>query len=299
MNKLIRIGDFSKNANISNRMLRHYDKIELLKPVHIEDSGYRFYTEDQYEEVQTIQVLQSFGYTLSEIKFFFDHDVSKEEFIESLKDKETKFRLDIDEQMGHLIKIQRFLDQLHSKSISSNQLLDLKKLKLDGGYKMENVVTLNDLPQTSLFYERIEEEVKNMSGTKFFISFDIDKFASINDEYGFDIGDKVIKVFYEAIYNHIVLPLNVKYYTRLGGDEFGLVVTEVTKEELSSCLDEVLKTVEMIDTVKFGMNKVFTASAGIYEFETYENVHELYHACTKGMIQAKRNGRNQYSFIKQ
>ncbi|TCW58206.1 MerR-like DNA binding protein [Bacillus thuringiensis] len=44
---MFKIGDFSKLSSLSIRMLRHYDKVELLQPVKVdEQSGYRYYSAD-------------------------------------------------------------------------------------------------------------------------------------------------------------------------------------------------------------------------------------------------------------
>jgi len=48
---MFKIGDFSKLSSISIRMLRHYDKVELLQPVKVdEQSGYRYYSADQLKK---------------------------------------------------------------------------------------------------------------------------------------------------------------------------------------------------------------------------------------------------------
>jgi DNA-binding transcriptional MerR regulator len=45
---LLKIGAFAKLSRVSTRMLRHYDKIGLLKPIHADPiTGYRFYSLDQ------------------------------------------------------------------------------------------------------------------------------------------------------------------------------------------------------------------------------------------------------------
>lgn len=43
---MLKIGDFSKLAQISIRMLRHYDELGLLTPEHVDAfTGYRYYSE--------------------------------------------------------------------------------------------------------------------------------------------------------------------------------------------------------------------------------------------------------------
>ena len=66
---MFKIGDFSKLSSISIRMLRHYDKVELLQPVKVdEQSGYRFYSAAQLKKVNQIQVLKDMRFNIATIK---------------------------------------------------------------------------------------------------------------------------------------------------------------------------------------------------------------------------------------
>ena len=65
---MLKIGEFSKLSRVSIRMLRHYDEIGILKPVHIDpDSGYRYYGEDQLSVAGRITSLKDMGFSLSAI----------------------------------------------------------------------------------------------------------------------------------------------------------------------------------------------------------------------------------------
>lgn len=66
---MLKIGDFSKLSRVSIRMLRHYDKINLLKPIKVDDvSGYRYYSEEQLLIMARIHVLRDMGFGLSLIR---------------------------------------------------------------------------------------------------------------------------------------------------------------------------------------------------------------------------------------
>ena len=66
---MLKIGEFSKLSRVSIRMLRHYDEIDILKPVHIDPyTGYRYYGEDQLTIVGRITALKDMGFGLSAIK---------------------------------------------------------------------------------------------------------------------------------------------------------------------------------------------------------------------------------------
>ena len=66
---MLKIGDFSLLSKISIHMLRHYDEIGLLKPIHVDDfTNYRYYDEKQLSVANRIQSLKGMGLSLSTIK---------------------------------------------------------------------------------------------------------------------------------------------------------------------------------------------------------------------------------------
>ncbi|EJL26897.1 MerR family transcriptional regulator [Brevibacillus sp. BC25] len=63
------ISRFSQLCKMSPRMLRHYDKEELLKPVHVDTTnGYRYYEKSQLETALLIKKLKEYKFSLPEIK---------------------------------------------------------------------------------------------------------------------------------------------------------------------------------------------------------------------------------------
>ena len=65
---MFKIGDFSRLAQVSVRMLRHYDKLGLLTPSYTDKfTGYRYYTIDQLARLNRILALNGLGLTLQEI----------------------------------------------------------------------------------------------------------------------------------------------------------------------------------------------------------------------------------------
>ncbi|MCI4129557.1 MerR family transcriptional regulator [Bacillus haynesii] len=63
------IGETAKINNVSIQALRHYDKIGLLKPSYVnEESGYRYYTLDQFIYLDIIKYAKMFGIPLKEVR---------------------------------------------------------------------------------------------------------------------------------------------------------------------------------------------------------------------------------------
>ncbi|MDD3187545.1 MAG: MerR family transcriptional regulator [Bacilli bacterium] len=65
---MYQISDFSKISHTSIQTLRYYDSLNLLKPSHInQENSYRYYTDDQLNELKVIRKLKTMGFTLIEI----------------------------------------------------------------------------------------------------------------------------------------------------------------------------------------------------------------------------------------
>ena len=96
---LYKIGDFSKKTGLSIRTLRYYDEIDLFKPVEIDlFTSYRYYSEKQLEDLNIINDLKDCGFTLEEIKKYwnnFNNDIMlerKKELLKDIKQTEEKIR---------------------------------------------------------------------------------------------------------------------------------------------------------------------------------------------------------------
>ncbi len=65
---MFRIGEFSKLAQVSGRLLRYYDELGLFSPEHTDpQSGYRYYSAQQLPRLNRILVLKELGLSLEQI----------------------------------------------------------------------------------------------------------------------------------------------------------------------------------------------------------------------------------------
>lgn len=68
---MMKISAFAKVSGISIKTLRYYDELGLLKPAHVdEQSGYRYYSEEQLLTVKRIASYKEQGFTLEQLKPF-------------------------------------------------------------------------------------------------------------------------------------------------------------------------------------------------------------------------------------
>ena len=77
---MFRIGEFSKIAQVSGRLLRYYDELGLLKPVRIDrETGYRYYSAKQIPQLNRILALKELGLTLEQIARLLEGQISTDE----------------------------------------------------------------------------------------------------------------------------------------------------------------------------------------------------------------------------
>ena len=69
---MLKIREFAKLCNTSEKTLRFYDNIGVLKAEYIHpDNGYRYYSCAQIEQYNRIVELKEVGFTLEEIRSHF------------------------------------------------------------------------------------------------------------------------------------------------------------------------------------------------------------------------------------
>lgn len=61
-------GEFAKMAHLTVRTIRFYDKQNILKPSYVNDSGARFYTDEDFARLQQILLLKYLGFSLDDIR---------------------------------------------------------------------------------------------------------------------------------------------------------------------------------------------------------------------------------------
>lgn len=94
---MLKIGYFSYLSKISIRMLRHYDQINLLKPQNTDqDTGYRYYSEDQLPLAARITALRDMGFGLTSIQQIMQQYDNPEALAQFLSVKQTELQAEAD-----------------------------------------------------------------------------------------------------------------------------------------------------------------------------------------------------------
>ncbi|CDA10808.1 MerR family transcriptional regulator [Intestinibacter bartlettii] len=115
---MFKIGEFSKLSQVSIRMLRHYDKIDLLVPEKTDKfTGYRYYSAAQLIVINRIQELKKMGFSLNEIKDILKDYKDDDSFKSALKSRKSEIELGIEEMQNQVLLIENFVKRLEEVSI--------------------------------------------------------------------------------------------------------------------------------------------------------------------------------------
>lgn len=120
---LFPIGAVAKLYHISVGTLRHYEKCGLVTPEYIDpDSGYRYYSARQFEQLNMIRYLRMLDFSLSEIEnFLHSRDV------DSIEEQLRRQKAAVAERRRELARIETMLDrrlqQLHDARHSEREVI--------------------------------------------------------------------------------------------------------------------------------------------------------------------------------
>ncbi len=153
---------------------------------------------------------------------------------------------------------------------------------------------LTGLNNRGFWEESLVQEYRRCSRTKgisSLIMFDIDHFKKVNDTYGHQAGDEVIRVVASTL---IQMQRETDISGRYGGEEFGIILPDTGAQEALIMANRLRKFIEASPVTYEDMEIKFTISLGICEFNPNLNDHTqwLEHS-DQALYQSKRNGRNQ------
>lgn len=110
---MFRIGEFSRIARVSGRLLRYYDSIGLLSPQHVDPAtSYRSYTAGQLERLNRILALKDLGLSLEQVAQMIDGKVSTGEIRGMLMLKKAELERTLSEKADRLRHVESRLQQI-------------------------------------------------------------------------------------------------------------------------------------------------------------------------------------------
>ena len=113
---MFRIGEFSQIARVSGRLLRYYDSIGLLRPQRIDpETGYRYYSAGQLEQLNRILALKELGLSLDQVARMLDERISPAEIRGMLTLKKAELEQSLAAEAARLRHIESRLAQIEQQ----------------------------------------------------------------------------------------------------------------------------------------------------------------------------------------
>lgn len=82
MENMFSAGELAKYQNISKQTLLYYDKIGLFKPSFTDpENGYRYYSAQQMDYLDTILIMKKIGFSLNDIKRHMEHYTTEDSIL--------------------------------------------------------------------------------------------------------------------------------------------------------------------------------------------------------------------------
>lgn len=167
--------------------------------------------------------------------------------------------------------------------------------------KMENKLrelahydTLTGLVNRAFFLNQLERAISDRRHRRMPLAlmyFDIDHFKHINDTYGHDTGDVLLRAFAERVMDTI---REVDVFARLGGDEFALILEDLPNPEDAERLASKLVHAVRCPFEIGDRSLAVTTSIGITYLEPGMRADELIRRADQAMYSAKRAGRDRF-----
>jgi len=152
---------------------------------------------------------------------------------------------------------------------------------------------LTDILNRRAFYKKADEMTKlsNRYGNDLgLLIFDIDYFKKINDKYGHNIGDIVLQKISKEVSSSI---RDTDCFARFGGEEFIILLPNISKEQLLLFAEKIRKLIENIEIKYTNKEKIkFTISIGVTVYYKNDTIEKFIDRADIAMYESKEKGRN-------
>lgn len=157
---------------------------------------------------------------------------------------------------------------------------------------------LSGLPNRRAFFERARQIMLDADAggdPVAVMMIDIDRFKAVNDNYGHDFGDEVIRGISAAIQRAIAHTAHSgSVFARVGGDEFTVMLSGLREEAAAAAAQSICNAVRDMDCKHRGRLVPVSVSVGLANRSPQESLGSLLEAADRAVYGAKSNGRNRW-----
>ena len=197
--------------------------------------------------------------------------------------------VDITEQK----EIQSAMIQTHTKLAIQSKKLKEANEKLEIISKTDYLTGINNRGNFFALGENLYSTHTCPQDKLYVAMFDLDKFKSLNDTYGHQLGDDALKSFTNEVEKYLD---DGDIFGRLGGEEFALIIKSSSQKDTIEKVENIRVAVEKIILTKDEQEISFTVSIGLVEKEEGETLDMTLERADKLLYEAKENGRNRLKY---
>ncbi len=190
--------------------------------------------------------------------------------------------------------VEQLRSSLNEAKAQSVELRD----RLEKTEQLVSLDPLTELPNRRHFDTFLSDAIKEAHSSYLPLSIvmaDIDHFKRLNDNYGHQTGDAVLKKFAKLLKSGV---RSTDLVARYGGEEFVIVLKRSplgTGFEVAENIRAMIASSKWVDPNTSKDIGRITASFGVAEIEDVESATELIERADKQLYAAKKNGRNRVS----
>jgi two-component system, cell cycle response regulator len=178
---------------------------------------------------------------------------------------------------------------------------DPERLTYDSLQKSANTDGLTSCYNKTYFNNALDIEVKKSKATGqplALVIFDLDHFKKLNDNFGHDAGDYVLKEMAKVIRQNGVREQDI--FARYGGEEFVILLPKTNLKNAYEIAERLRKLIEDYAFLYDQKRLPVTASIGVADYRNGVSTGtDLFKRADQAVYISKNNGRNQVSFFKE
>ena len=243
--------------------------------------------------IKILKILNKSGNSSNEIKNIAielqNWRKDEEENFESVRQKLLNVAISLDKEIDEFVGEMKKEDEEVNRLKAKIKLLERKVRELSKEVKTDFLMNIANKKAIQEELKKQESSYKRYHTIYSVVFFDIDHFKNINDTYGHDAGDVILKSLGLLFKRYA---RDVDMIGRFGGEEFVAILPNTDKQGAYKFAE---KLRQIIEKTKFMYKKTrinVTVSAGVASREEVNSKEEVLKKADERLYLAKQNGRN-------
>lgn len=181
----------------------------------------------------------------------------------------------------------------HLSEDTKNYFEKLVEQRVASHYRQAHFDTLTHLPNRAHFQHRLQKALLNQSEPFSLLFLDLDGFKAVNDNFSHQIGDELLQLVSARLQSAV---REEDFISRLGGDEFCIIVLETNSDNLGVVCQRIITEVSRAYWIQNQEVRIST-SIGIAHYPSDAKfANELINFADQALYYSKHQGKRQAHF---